>query len=376
MTKILVIEDTDALRAEIVDILGFEGYGVHQAENGRIGVELARRERPDLILCDVMMPEMDGFATLAAIRADPALATTPFVFLTARSERGDMRQAMEGGADDYITKPFAADELIAGITAGLAKRRRNAVESEAKVTALRDQLSDVLPHEIRTPLNVILGFAELLADTRDPRVPPEVVDIGRSILEAAGRLHRMTENVLLFAQLRVLAGRESATAAVPCLEARIVADVVREAARQKAKEHGRDADLGLDVTPGAVRITDDYLQKVVGELVDNACKFSKPGTPVRVRLVPDAQVMRLAIGDEGSGMTPDQIEAVGGFIQFERGAREQQGIGLGLSIVQRIVTLWGGTLSIESRPGGSTIVTVTLGATSPATDAADVRAAD
>jgi len=122
MTKVLVIEDNGGVREEIVAILRFEGYDVRDAENGRLGLELAMGWAPDLVICDLMMPELDGYATLEAMRKDPASALTPFLCLTARGERRDMRRAMELGADDYLTKPFTTDELLAAIGAALAKR--------------------------------------------------------------------------------------------------------------------------------------------------------------------------------------------------------------------------------------------------------------
>jgi CheY-like chemotaxis protein len=141
MKKVLVIEDNDSVREEIAVILGFESFEVAVAENGRIGLERLQEFRPDLVLCDLMMPEMDGYATLEAIRRDPRSATIPFVCLTARSEREDMRRAMELGADDYITKPFTAQELLAAVGAGLEKRGRAARETAGQVAEARERQS-------------------------------------------------------------------------------------------------------------------------------------------------------------------------------------------------------------------------------------------
>ncbi len=115
MTKILVIEDEPEMRRNLVTILRLEKYHPIAAVNGRIGVELARQERPDLILCDVTMPELDGNGVLAALRAEPLTAATPFVFLTAKGEKPDIRSGMNLGADDYLTKPVAKADLLAAI---------------------------------------------------------------------------------------------------------------------------------------------------------------------------------------------------------------------------------------------------------------------
>ena len=115
--KILVIEDEPEMRRNLATILKLEKFNVVQAENGRAGVETARKELPDLILCDVMMPEMDGHAVLQALRENPKTVTTPFIFLTAKGEKADFRSGMDLGADDYLTKPVEKADLLSAIAA-------------------------------------------------------------------------------------------------------------------------------------------------------------------------------------------------------------------------------------------------------------------
>ena len=119
--KILIIEDQAPMRRNIGLMLQMEGYEVVSAENGRIGLEVARQEKPDLILCDVMMPELDGYGVVQALREDAAFLATPFVFLTAKSDRGDVRIGMNFGADDYLTKPVVRDDLLAAVSVRLTR---------------------------------------------------------------------------------------------------------------------------------------------------------------------------------------------------------------------------------------------------------------
>src|SRR5204863_9370518 len=107
MKKILVIEDEPEMRRNITTLLRYQDYRPIEAENGRIGVALARREKPDLVLCDVMMPELDGHGVLRALQQDAEMALIPFIFLTAKGEKDDLRSGMNLGADDYLTKPVA-----------------------------------------------------------------------------------------------------------------------------------------------------------------------------------------------------------------------------------------------------------------------------
>ena len=124
--KVLIIEDEPRMRKNMATILRMEGYEVLTAENGRLGVEAAKQELPALILCDVMMPELDGHGVLAELRAIEETARIPFIFLTAKGEKSDLRAGMNLGADDYLTKPADIDDLLRAITARLARREEHA----------------------------------------------------------------------------------------------------------------------------------------------------------------------------------------------------------------------------------------------------------
>src|SRR6201996_281595 len=125
--KILVIEDEPEMRRNLTTVLRLEKFQALPAENGRIGVELAKKEKPDLILCDVMMPELDGYGVIAALRATAQTVTIPFIFLTAKGEKPDIRAGMNVGADDYLTKPVAKPDLLAAIRSRLERAAQQAV---------------------------------------------------------------------------------------------------------------------------------------------------------------------------------------------------------------------------------------------------------
>src|SRR4051812_15014165 len=122
MKKILIIEDDKIVMASAKDLLEAEGYDVSTAENGRRGVEMARKVSPDLIICDVMMPEGDGHSVLTALRAQPETTAIPFIFLTAKADKSDIRQGMKLGADDYLTKPYTRLDLLDAISSRLDKQ--------------------------------------------------------------------------------------------------------------------------------------------------------------------------------------------------------------------------------------------------------------
>ena len=127
MKKILVIEDEPEMRRNLTTVLRLEQFHALPAENGRIGIELAKKEKPDLILCDVMMPELDGYGVIAALRADQETAAIPFIFLTAKGEKPDIRAGMNLGADDYLIKPVAKYDLLDAINSRLERATQQAV---------------------------------------------------------------------------------------------------------------------------------------------------------------------------------------------------------------------------------------------------------
>ena len=166
MKKILVIDDEEWLREMIHLALQQRGFEVIEAANGADGIEVARKELPDLILCDINMGKVDGYLTLSSLRNEAPTAAIPFILMTGLADSAGMRHGMELGADDYLPKPFTTEGLYAAVDARLKKAQTIRDEAERKLAHLRDNISLMMPHEMRTPLNGILSNAELLAQFR------------------------------------------------------------------------------------------------------------------------------------------------------------------------------------------------------------------
>lgn len=360
MNKILVIDDEEWLREMVRVALKHKGFEVAEADNGAQGIELARKLLPDIILCDVNMAQVDGYLTLSSLRNEPETAAIPFILMTGLADQDGMRHGMELGADDYLPKPFSLDALFAAVDARLKKAQMVRREAEKKLADLRSNITMMLPHELRTPLNGLIAYGEILANGGAALPAEEVVEMGKVIYDSGRRLQRLVENFLIYAQIELLATDPSRVYALrSCLTESAHCVVERECLRQ-AEMAERTADLTLDLVPARVDMTEEYLSRVVGELVQNAFKFSQPGQKVSVMLRSSPEGVMFHVEDQGNGFSPEHITRVGAYMQFNRKLHEQQGLGLGLTIARRLVELHGGSLSIESSPAVRTIVSVKL----------------
>jgi len=360
MKRILVIDDESWLREMVHMALEQKGFEVVEAENGAAGIEVARKVLPDLILCDVNMEKVDGYLTLSSLRGEAATASVPFILMTGLADHAGMRHGMELGADDYLPKPFSIEALYGAVEARLKKAQAVREEAEKKLTDLRDNISLMLPHELRTPLNGILAYGEILSAEAATLPPEEIAEMGQVIHESGRRLERLIENFLIYAQIELLGADPQKVGALRKKLTKSPAELIERQARSQAQQAHREQDLVLELKDQPLPISEEYLAKIIDEVVQNAFKFSESGTSVTVKLSDAAGTPVLVISDHGRGFSTEHITRVGAYMQFDRKLHEQQGIGLGLSIAKRLTELHGGTLGIDSQRDTSTVVTIKL----------------
>lgn len=360
MPRILVIDDEEMFRQATSLALQRKGFETLEAMDGIEGADKARAQLPDLIICDVNMDRMDGYALLEKLRQEPSTAAIPFILMTGMGDANSMRRGMNLGADDYLSKPFTAPQLFSAVEARLKKSQMLRQTAEKKLSDLRANLSLALPHEMITPLNGIFGLAQILSSDAQSLSATEVADFGTSILQSAERLHRTVQNFLLFGQLEIQSTDTDSLSELRRRETGQAQVLIEGRARRLAQKMGRSADIQTDVVDTTICVGQDLLTKLVDELVDNALKFSSAGRAVQISGQIREACYLLVISDNGLGMTGEQIAAVGAYTQFNRKAREQQGSGLGLAIARRIAEIHGGLLSIQSEPNCGTSVTVRL----------------
>lgn len=344
---ILLAEDDDLVRQIAHETLSGAGYKVVSVADGRAAIEALPQLRPDLILSDVRMPRCDGFEFLRHVRRSSEDRATPFIIISAKADTYDARTGMALGADDYVTKPFQPDDLLKTIAARL---ERSAMTREV-VQQQQRFLGRVLPHELRTPLTGILGYADLmvgLGEAGTTLSPSELADYGRNLRQSGYRLLRIAESLALWSWLESChqATREGNPPEV--IQQAINGDEIGARCRDWAAAHDRTADLDVAISDGLVSVPSEGLEVAMEHLVDNACKYSEPGTRVQVRGRPTAAGYEFVVVDRGRGMTLEELEAVKVRRQIGGKAASPQGIGAGLALVRSFAELGGGYLSLSA----------------------------
>jgi len=361
---ILVIDDEPNLLIGVSALLKRHGYLVVIANSGSDGLDLARSSRPDLILSDVMMPPPDGFEVRRQLGNDPELATIPFIFLTARTNAEDRISGIREGADDYITKPFNPDELLARIETVFrrVKTEQARVREEMQGLAaqemekLRQEITQNFHHEFRTPLVNVMMPLELAVTNKfkDPEEQLHFVKMALSNLEYLDSL--VTDMVILTSldQHNLNTTRQSIDP-----ELHITRPVRKRLERYKSK----NLSLSLNIHAGEeIRLPRKELTQAILHLADNAFKFSKPdgNVSIDIRSTAGGGIV-VDVRDEGIGIPADQREKVfERFYQISRGdTREYDGLGVGLTIARAIAESMGGGIELpEADPGCQVRMTI------------------
>ncbi|MCX6304153.1 MAG: response regulator [Bacteroidetes bacterium] len=345
MRTILVIEDEQPLREAICDILEFEGYIVFQAENGKDGVEQTLQHLPDIILCDVMMPVMNGKEVLAALRLKETTRLIPFIFITALSGRSDIRSAMELGADDYINKPVTRDELLGAITARLKKsdvilkKTRHTAELES-INKDLNAFAQAVSHDLKTPLRAVDGYTKMLHDDYAGILDKDGLRYLETIRSNSAKMRELIDGLLEFSRQRKT---EIAHSRVNMnnLARSVIADI-RYEKNYKIPEIilGDIPDAGCD---------EKMMRQVFVNLLSNAIKYSgkkdKPVIEIGHSVINNESVYY--VKDNGVGFDMKYYSKLFGVFHRLHSQNEFKGIGIGLSIVKEIIEKHGGRVWAE-----------------------------
>jgi signal transduction histidine kinase len=361
MKTILLVDDDPQVRSMFGLALRRNGYHVIDADSGASGLALARQYLPTLILSDIHMPGGDGSTLLQEIRRDPELRSKQVVLMTGRPDLVTPRKGMEDGADDFLLKPVGINALLSCVEARFRRASISWRVEDQMLAQLRSTVPSHLPHEFFTPLAGIIGLMEILRADDGTFTKAEVSDIYSDVYQSALRLHRTLRNYLMILDLQGVS--TEAAKSPPTLSPGDVEESIRAGVEEALRVNSRRENLSLELEPCSINIKPDDLTRLVEELVDNACKFSRQDTPVVVKLKADGV---LIVTDQGRGMAAEEISQIGAFHQFDRKKHEQQGLGLGLVLVQKLTSNCQAKFSLKSEPGKGTEAWVTFPAVSPA----------
>lgn len=365
MTKVLLAEDNLTLLENIALELELRGYEVVQAVDGRCALDVLRTATnlPDIIVSDIAMPDMDGFKLLEHLRGDPAWNGIPFLFLTAFNSPNSMRIGKELGADDYIVKPFQADDLVLAMESKLKRVKAFQAQADRNLDDTRQTLLHMISHELRTPLTAIYGGSAVLADTLADLPDETARRMVELIQGGANRLNRFTGKAL--ALLEIESGNLQKLYA-RSQQAHDIGEIIKSAVgviNDEIAADERSVTISLALMPQPVYVNGifEYLVMMVEEPLRNAVAFSPDGATVEVVLSADESQVTVTTQDYGSGIPEADLPRVWDrFVQINRDHYEQQGAGIGLAIVRESARIHGGDCTIASELGKHTQVTLSL----------------
>jgi len=361
--RILIVEDHQALLDAVQEVLESNDYVVLSATNGLEALQVMEETPPDLIIADIMMPLMDGYALYEAVRSRSEWVAIPFIFLTAKSAKEDILRGKILGVEDYITKPFEPQELLAAVRAREARARAIREAAAAEFDHLKQQIVTILGHELRTPLTYIHGYTALALEDIPSLSREALEEFLLAIKRGADRLTALVEDLLLI--VRLDAGQTlNEFRALVQVRSDLGTIVKRAVSRHEEQAAANNLTLETDVAPDlpAVQLCEPLFSDALERLVDNAIKFSHGrGKRVLVSARPANGWVEIAVQDWGIGIPANEIPHLfERFRQINREKLEQRGVGLGLAIAKELIQLHGGEITVESKVNEGSTFTIRL----------------
>ncbi len=356
--SILIIEDETDVRESINEILSNAGYNVQQAANGEEAINLSQLVSPDLVISDIMMPGLSGYDVLNYFKKEQHLENIPFVFLTAKSRNADFRYGMNSGADDYITKPFRAKELLKTVQVRLEKKTR----WENNLDNIRESFSLAVPHELRTPLIPLFGYADIILDEYQSLTKQEIYDFVKKMKFSVKRLHERIEKFVLLSYVNGELHNSEYLMELKNNTTEISKSNLTSIIQKTAQEFERSEDVIIEELTGiyTIGIAQYYLNIILRELTENACKYSENGKLIKVKIKESNSAITIIFESYGKGFTQNEINRINLFEKFSHGDSKTSGSGMGLFMIKQILKVFGGKLKIKSAPEICTNVSIEI----------------
>lgn len=353
--KILIVDDVVSNVLLLKILLSNEKFQVCTANCGNMCIEQARAEKPDLILLDVMMPDISGFDTAVILKKDPELKDIPIIFLTALNSPADLVKGFQVGANDFLSKPFNKEELVVRVMHQIAlvaaKRLIEKQNRELLATINnRDKMYSVIAHDLRSPMASIRMVLNLVVAAISPEVVgQEIFDLVDKANKESEDVHDLLDNLLKWTKSQT--GRLTVVMQDLDLNDIIpgVVDIFEMiAATKKIK-------LSYTGTSTIVRADNDMLKTIVRNFMSNAVKFSPENSSIEISVTSDADFAKISICDHGVGIAADRLDTIFHKGETTYGTGGEEGSGLGLQLCQDFAHKIGGDVMVESVEGeGST----------------------
>jgi len=342
--KILVIEDDTGITNVLKTIFSINKVHAKFASNGTDGISIIRESEVDLVLCDIMLPDMMGYDILKEVKEDIRTYRIPFIFVTALADPVNVRTGMNLGADDYITKPFTAADLMSAITSRLQlKEDSDQMYRQTVNHQLFNVINNNFNHEFMTPLNGILNAADLLQDFRDDADLPQFQKLTNAISSSGLRIHRNIKKLFLFSLLN--SGKNIDTESQSEFEPAVL---LQAAINNLAREYAhKDFAPRLNIEANDTRHGNTaYISFIITELADNAFKYHSGNTPVAIRLYNEGGAMAITITNNTAAGLKLDYAGISAFKKFHE-ATCLTGLGIGLYNCKKLCELIGYHFCIE-----------------------------
>jgi len=354
--KILIVDDVMSNVLLLKILLKNEQFQVCTANCGNMCIEQARAEKPDLILLDVMMPDISGFDTAVIMKKDPELKDIPIIFLTALNSPSDLVKGFQVGASDFLSKPFNKEELVVRVMHQIAyvAAKRLIVKQNRELMATinnRDKMYSVIAHDLRSPMASIRMVLNLVVASTSPEtVGPELFELLDKANRESEEVHDLLDNLLKWTKSQT--GRLNVV--LQDLDLNDIIPGVVEIFEMIAAT--KKIHLSYTGSSVIVRADNDMLKTVVRNFISNAVKFSPEGSTIEITVTtPDADFAKISVRDHGVGIASDRIGSIFHKGETTYGTGGEEGSGLGLQLCQDFARKNGGDVMVESTEGeGST----------------------
>ena len=355
--KILIVDDVVSNVLLLKILLTNEKFQVCTANNGRTCIEMAKKEHPDLILLDVMMPDINGFDTAVVLKKDEETKDIPIIFLTALNTPQDLVHGFQVGANDFLTKPFNKEELVMRVTQQIslvaAKRIIEKQNAELKATlSNRDKMYSVIAHDLRSPMASIRMVLNLVVQSASVEtVGPELYMLLDQANRESEEVHDLLDNLLKWTKSQT--GRLNVV--LQDLDLNDIVPGVVEIFDVIAQTKHITLELKKTDAPLKVTADNDMLKTVLRNFMSNAVKFSPDNSTIQIIMANEGDFARVSVKDQGVGIAADRLGSIFHKGETTYGTGGEEGSGLGLQLCQDFARKNGGDCYVESVEGeGST----------------------